>query len=56
MPGAMDHIETVRLIKSEIHKMDSNAHNEIARKPADPKGCSHSTRATEVRKGTKIDE
>lgn len=56
MPGAMDQIETVRLIKFEIHKLDSDAHNEIARQPADPKGCSLSTRATEVRKGTKIDE
>lgn len=36
MPGAMDHLETVKLIKSDLLGLDSNAHKEIARKLADP--------------------
>lgn len=36
MPGAMDHIQTVEMVKSEIHSLDNNAHKEVARKLADP--------------------
>lgn len=46
MPGAMDHIETVKLIKSEIHEPDSNAHKGDSPKTCRPKRCNHSTRAT----------
>lgn len=36
MPGKMDHIETVKDIKSDLQGLDSKAHKEIARKLADP--------------------
>lgn len=35
MPGKMDHIETVKDIKSDLQELDSKAHKEIARKLAD---------------------
>lgn len=36
MPRKMDHIETVKDFKSDLQELDSKAHREIGRKPADP--------------------
>lgn len=36
MPGLLDHIETVKDIKSDLLELDSKAHKEIARRLADP--------------------
>ena len=36
MPAIMDHIETVKDIKSDLLELDREAHKEIARKLADP--------------------
>lgn len=36
MPAIMDHIETVKDIKSDLLELDSEAHKEIARKLGDP--------------------
>ena len=36
MPGLIDHIETVKDIKSDLLELDSKAHKEIARRLADP--------------------